>query len=157
MAIRGHQVSNPYADDLSFIMTTEAEIGSLVCIGTGTFYTGMDQSAKTVQAFANSSGKLPAGILMNTVDDYDTSRIPFNFQDPNTVPINSKVLVKREWRGRINNLNPTTSGSITPGAPMYVGPNGTATPVNSSGHPLIGRFESNVDSDGFCEVSVHVH
>lgn len=156
MAIRGHQVSNPFADDLSCVMSTEAEIGTLVCLPTGTVYTGMDRSTKVVEAPAAPSGRKFAGILFNTVDDYDTSKIPFNFQDPHTVPVNSKVLVKREWRGRINNIYPVGSGSITAGAAMYVGPGGAATPASASGYPQAGRFESNVDSDGFVEVSVLV-
>lgn len=156
MAIRGHQVSNPYADDLSCKMAVEAERGALVCLPTGTFTTGMDVSAKSVEVPVAPSGRKFAGILMHTVDDYDTTRIPFNYQDPYTVPVNSKVLVKREFRGKINNLHAASSGSITPGATMYVGPNGTATPLSTSGYPTAGRFESAVDSDGFVEVSVKI-
>lgn len=157
MAIRGHFVTNPYADDLSCRVITEEERGALVCLAhTGNFYTGLDQSEKVVEGVAAPSGKKFAGILMHTVSDYDTTSVPYNFQDPYTVPADSKVLVSREFRGRINNLHTASSGSITPGATMYVGPNGTATPISTSGYPQAGRFESYVDTDGFVEVSVRV-
>jgi hypothetical protein len=155
MAIRGEQVQNPYWDDLSGKMTTDAERGALVCMPTGVS-TGMDNSDKVWTTPVSPSGLRFGGILMHTVSGYDTSKVPFNFQDQHTVPTNSKVTVSREFRGRINNVYPVASATIVPGSPMYVGPNGTATVISGSGHLLAGRFESAVDSDGFVEVSVRI-
>lgn len=159
MAIRGHQVVNPYSYDLGCTMATTGEMGGCVTItGTGVFGPGLDQANKVVGYSAAPSGKVPMGVLLHTVESYDTSRIPQNFQNPNVVPVNSVVTVARQWRGKTNNLHPATTGVATtiPGATAYVGPNGNFTTLSTSGYPKVGRFESYVDADGFCEVSVNI-
>ena len=156
MAIRGHQVSDPYSYDLSCTMNGVGEMGGVVCLTTGTFTTGMDNASKTVSYVAAPSGLKAMGLLLQTVKNYDTSDVPQNFQNYNIVPINSKVALTRKFRGRVNNLVPASTGSITPGANAYVGTLGSLTPVSTSGYPQVGRFESAVDADGFCEVSIHI-
>lgn len=156
MAIRGHQVVDPFSYDLSCTMNGEGEMGGVVCAATGTHTGGMDNSAKTVSYVANPSGRKPMGVLLHTVDDYDTSAVPRDFQNYNVVPINSKVTLARKFRGKVNNLHAATTGNITPYATAYVGPNGNFTTLSSSGYPSVGRFESAVDTDGFCEVAVNI-
>jgi hypothetical protein len=157
MAIRGHQVVDPYTYDLSCTMVTEGEMGGCaVLTGTGSFTTGMDQSNKIVGYASNPSGKYPAGVLLHTVEDYDTSKIPQNFQNHNVVPVNSKVTLVRKFRGRVNNLVPASTGAMAYGVPAYVGANGNYTTVSTSGYPRAGRFESGVDTDGFVEISVNI-
>lgn len=156
MSIRGHQLVDPYSWDLSCTATGTGEMGSIVCLGTGSFTTGMDNSSKVVSCVANPSGRKPMGVLMQTVQDYDVSVIPTNYQNYNIVPLNSKVAIARKFRGRVNNLHVATTGAITPGATMYVGPDGKYTTLSTSGYPSVGRFESAVDTDGFCEISVNI-
>lgn len=155
--IRGHQVVNPYSYDLSCTMATTGEMGGCVVLtGTGVVKTGLDQPTKIVGYAANPSGKYPAGVLFHTVEDYDTSKIPQNFQNHNVVPVNSKVTLVRQFRGMVNNLHAASTGSMAYGVPAYVGPNGNYTTVSTSGWPRVGRFESGVDSDGFVEISVNI-
>jgi len=156
MAIRGHQVVDPFTYDLSCTMDGSGEMGGCVCAATGTHTGGMDNSAKTVSYVSNPSGRKPMGVLMQTVVDYDTTSIPQNYQNYNIVPINSKVTLVRKFRGKVNNLHAATTGNITPYADMYLGPNGNYTTLSTSGYPSVGRFESAVDADGFCEVAVNI-
>lgn len=157
MAIRGHQVVDPYSYDLGCTMATTGEMGGCVVItGTGNFGPGLDQANKVVGYSASPSGKIPMGVLMHTVQNYDTSVVPENFQNSNVKPINSKVTLVRKFRGKVNNLHAATTGVITPGATAYVGPNGNYTTLSTSGYAKVGRFESYVDTDGFCEVSVNI-
>ncbi len=156
MAIRGHQLVDPYSWDLSCTANGTGEMGGVVCVATGSYTTGMDNASKTVSYVANPSGRKPMGVLMQTVKDYDTSDVPTNFQNYNVVPLNSKVALARKFRGRVNNLHPATTGSITPAATMYLGPDGKYTTLSTSGYPVVGRFESAVDTDGFCDVSVNI-
>lgn len=157
MAIRGHQVVDPYANDLSCTMATEGEMGGCVVLtGTGTVGTGMDSQEKIVGYAANPSGMKPGGVLLHTVEDYDTSKIPENFQNHNLKPVNSKVTLARKFRGRVNNLDPASTGSMAYGVDAYVGPSGNYSTVSTSGWPKVGRFESSVDAGGFCEISVNI-
>ena len=98
MAIRGHQIVDPYSWDLSCTANGSGEMGGVVCVATGSYTTGMDNSSKTVKD-VNPSGRKP-WVLMQTVKDYDTSEVPTNFQNYNIVPINSKVALARKFRGR---------------------------------------------------------
>ncbi len=156
MAIRGHQVVDPYTYDLSCSVASTGEMGGCVVLTTGTFTTGMDNPSKTVSYAVNPSGRKPMGLLMHDVEDYNTSVVPENFQRHNLKPLGSKVALVRKFRGRVNNLHPATTGVITPGADMYVGPYGNYTTLSTSGYPKVGRFESAVDTDGFCEIALNI-
>jgi len=137
-------------------MNSVGEYGGCVVLTTGTFTAGMDNSSKTVGYALTASGRKPMGVLMHTVENYDVSRVPTNYQNANLVPLNSKVTLVRKFRGKVNNLHPATTGAVTPGATMYVGPSGNYTTLSTSGYPSVGRFESAVDTDGFCEISVNI-
>ena len=154
MAIKGHIVESDY--DLSCTMVTAAERGGVVCLtGTGVFGPGMDEANKVVGYSANPSGKVPYGLLLHTVVDYDTSQVSPNFQNPNETPINSKVTLVRKWRGNTNMIVPADLTSVAPGV-AYLGNSGLLTPTSGSDRPAVGRFESYEDSDGFVNVSINI-
>jgi hypothetical protein len=153
MAIRGHIVESDY--DLTCNMVTEAERGGICCLtGTGVYGPGMDEANKVVGYAADPSGEVVMGLLLHTVDDYDPTLIPHNFQNPDKVPF-GKVTLVRKWRGHTNMIMPAELAGVVPG-PAYLGNSGLLTPSGGSGRPTVGRFESYEDSDGFVDVSINI-
>lgn len=156
MAIKGHQVEDAYSYDLSCTMATSGERGGIVClVSTGSIGPGMDDAEKVVSYATDPSGKVVMGLLLHSVSDYDTTRIPENFQDPNTVPVNSKVTLIRRWAGMTNLIYPSEVNAIGPST-AYLGNSGLLTKTSGSGRPTVGRFESAADSNGFIQVTINI-
>jgi hypothetical protein len=162
MAIKGHQVEDVYSFDLSCTMATAGERGGVVCLtSTGNIGPDMDDSDRVVSYEASPSGKVVMGLLLHTVSDYDTTQVPENFQNPDVVPVNSKVTLIRRWQGMTNMITPSEVDSIGPST-AYLGNSGllskTSYLVGSSGdtRPVVGRFESAADADGFIKVTINI-
>lgn len=142
--------------DMSHYMITEGERGGVVTMAhTGAFSPEMDASMNVVAYAANHSGKQPVGMLMHTVDDYDTTRIPYNYQNMDVVPINSKVYVMKKGVAITNMIDPARLASIDPGK-AYVTRSGLLTDVSTANNIEVGNFESYASADGFVKVSINI-
>ncbi len=160
MALKGDRLETQFVDISRFgnsVMTR----GGIVSDSTWGSGAAMDQSAALVAYAANSSGASPRGMLLNDMVNLDLTR-----QHPNwyrdEVQIGGKVSVGYKGYWVTNSLTQgvaaivagdlavlTSSGNI-----MNITPAVAVSTWNKALNPLVGRFMSLADEDGYAKVEV---
>lgn len=153
MALKRYIVDN--GGDMSSYATAAAERGGMAFYATGAFLPEMDAATNIVSYPATVSGRVPAGILMHTVESYDTTRVPKNEQNQDIVPVNSKVYLLKDGEVITNKIDPARLASIVPGK-AYVTDSGLFTDQSSAGNvdPGNAKFLSGPSADGYVKVSI---
>ena len=135
--------------------------GNAPSVGSGA---ALDQSVNQVHYRAlTPSGRQPIGMLMNDVVSVDLTRQILN-PNKSEVQVGDKVtLMTKGWA--VTNMIETARGTPNViGAPAYLNMSGMIS-ANPSGayfasgilytaNPVIGRFHSKIDEDGYCKVYV---
>jgi hypothetical protein len=155
--------NQPLSFDISFfnndtscaLNTTKAERGGIVCVTTVGSGAAMDQSAAVVGYAADASGKMPLGFLLNDVVNKDLTQTHLN-KMTDEVQTGSKVTVCDKGWFNTNFIYPGATPAA--GNAAYVSHSGYITPTRgTSGQtPLIGRFLSSKDEDGYAKVSINL-
>jgi hypothetical protein len=157
MALKRHLVEN--GGRMDCYATTVMERGGMAFFATGAFLPEMDASGNIVSYPTTVSGRTPAGILMHTTEDYDTTRVPKNHQNQDIVPINSKVYLLTDGEVVTNKIDPARLASVVPGK-AYVTNSGLFTDsVPSSGGSVdvhTAKFLSGPSVDGYVKVGVKI-
>lgn len=139
------------ADDISFFMNEVAERGGFVSLSTGGSGTAMDQGVALCTYAASQSGKTPLGLLMQDMVSKDLTQMHINFYK-DEVPLGSKVQMWTQGTVVTNMVYP----GLTPaaGGTAYLGPSGLVqtTNVNSVATPVVGKFLSSKDADGYVKI-----
>lgn len=156
--------------DIYHFMNETAERGRVVYFGSNAIantYTGLgpsgaalDQAASLVTTGGSAggpSGLQPLGILLNDVVNVDLTRYELNWHK-NEVQVGSKVTVLTTGWVVTNMIK--TGITPVPGDFAYGAESGFITnaahPTNPRGYPLIGRFMTRKDDEGFARVEVNV-
>lgn len=144
--------SAEYGSDISFYMNSVAERGgvvSFVTVGSGA---AMDQGQALVIYRSTSSGATPVGVLMNDMVDVDLTRYHLNPQKDEVLK-GGKVNL-RTWGWVTTNMI-KSGDSPTAGSKAYLAPDGriTITNTGATDSPLIGKFDSSKDQNGYAKVS----
>jgi len=139
------------ADDISFYCNdTSSTRGGVAVLSTGASGVALDNGSAVVTYATDPSGKVPMGILMQDMVNYDlTTREPNYFKDE--VQTGGKVrLATQGW---------VVTDKIYPGVTPAAGDNAYVTTsglfinsVTSNRHPLVGQFLSSKDEDGYAKV-----
>jgi hypothetical protein len=94
---------------------------------------------------------------MHTTQDYDVTVIPYNYQNMDVVPVNSKVYILKDGEVITNMIDPARLASIVPGK-AYVTASGLFTDVvpasGGSIDPGSCKFLSGPSADGYVKLSV---
>lgn len=158
--------------DMSYFgnsVMTRGGIATYTTIGSGA---AMDQSAALVGYTANSSGAIPAGLLLDDMVSIDLTRQHINWYQDQVI-IGGKVLLGKKGYWVTNSLTQgvapiaagdlavlTSSGSIMnlPASYAYVvaGTGVGATSWNKAVNPQVGRFLSSMDEDGYAKVEINI-
>lgn len=146
-------------DNISYFMFATGERGGVVCATTGTLLTGpaMDSTRRRVEYASTPSGRAPVGLLLSDVVNIDQSRQQLNRYKPNEVQIGSKVTLVRKGTVVTNSLVGGQGTGIQCPATAYLGPSGllcSAAGFAASGFPVVGKFLTAADSDGYAEVDI---
>lgn len=148
---------------IEYYMFSTASPGGVVVATSGTggwpVGTAMDTEARRAEYAATASGRVPLGVLTSTVVNIDTSRQRTNpYKDE--VNIGGKVHIINKGRVVTNAIFAGEASGISMPASAYVGLSGnlytTAGYNTASGYPLVGRFLTNVDSDGYATLEVNL-
>ena len=160
MALRPDR--NEHLTDLSFFMNETAERGIVVICDTAGSGAAMDDSNAKVKAppavTTTVSGTVPAGLLLNDVVNLDLTRQLINYAKDETQK-GGKVLLLR--RGTV--VTDQISGTPTVGQVAYLDRLGRVTATDQEapttgqdGAPVVGRFLSVKDADGFAKVEINI-
>lgn len=153
MALKGDR--DVIYDDISYFMSATGERGIFVTFPTGGVSGSiMDNTANIalIPGTGSQSGAKPVGLLMNDVVSIDLTRYHLNYQK-DEVQANSKVrLGKKGWV--VTNM---ITGTPAAGDVAYLAPLGKVTPTSGAGVPVVGRFLSAKDSDGYARVDFDIN
>lgn len=132
--------------------TTRMDRGGVVCATTGIGSgSTMDTAQLSCEYVTNPSGRQVVGVLLNDVVSIDLSRQILNpYKDENQIGNKATLMT----RGEIvtNMLDPTAATGTTFPNTAYCGPSGLFTGTNPGGYPVVGRFLTKKDSDGYARV-----
>ena len=157
MALKRYLVQATDGVKMDAYATTVMDRGGMCFHATGAFLPEMDASTNIVSYPAAVSGRVPAGILLHTTEDYNTTRVPKNEQNQDIVPLNSKVAYLIDGEVITNMIAPARLASIVPGK-AYVTNSGlfTDTLTGADVDPVSARFKSGPSTDGYVKVSVNM-
>jgi hypothetical protein len=141
-------------DDISFVMNEVAERGGMTVLSTGGSGAALDQSQAVVTYAASSSGKVPMGCLLNDVVNKDLTQTHLNFYK-DEVQYGSKVALMTQGWILTNMIHPDVTPSA--GDIAYVSVSGFYTDTSTGVEPMVGRFLSSEDEDGYAKVFVNLH
>lgn len=157
MALKRYLVQATDGVKMDAYATTVMERGGMCFHATGAFLPEMDAATNIVSYPTIVSGKVPAGILLHTTENYDTTRVPKNEQNQDIVPLNSKVAYLVDGEVITNMIQPSRLSSIVPGK-AYVTNSGLFTdsvPTTSGSIDVFtAKFKSGPSVDGYVKVSV---
>lgn len=159
--------------DISRFMNEVAERGGITYFGSNSHYntyTGLGPSGAALDQAANlvtyggaaavlhmGSGLQPAGILLNDVVNLDLTRQELNWHK-NEVQVGSKVTLLTQGWCVTDFVKPGVT--VTPGDFAYGAESGYITNTVHTSHPraypLIGRWETRKDDEGFAKLTVNI-
>lgn len=153
MALKPTRITVPGGDSVAYFMNEVAERGGIVVWDSSVTGLGNldDPNAVVVNPLA-PTGNVPVGVLMNDVVNLDLTRTHLN-QHRDEVQVNGKVAVLKIGTVHTNRL---LSGDIpVPGDDAHYTVAGEFTnSVTTS--PVVGKFTSTVDADGYVVVDVRL-
>jgi len=153
MALKGDRFIPLDGTRWDIYMDEVAERGGIISyasVGSGRAY---DQAANLGTYAANPSGKVPIGVILEDMVDVDLTRYKLN-QHRSEVQKGQKISVATKGMLVTNRVE----GSVTTAGPAYLGHSGlfTATSAGTTQNPLVGRFDSTPDPDGFVKVYINL-
>lgn len=140
---------------------TRGGVATYAGIGSGG---AMDQSQAYIQYSANSSGQIPAGLLLNDMVSIDLTRQHINYYQDQII-IGGKLSLAKKGTWVTSNLtqgpSPIAYGDLavltSSGNIMNLPASYEYTPSwNKSQNPKIGKFLSSADEDGYAKVQVDI-
>ena len=152
MALRPDR--NEHLTDLSFFMNETAERGILVAANTQGSGAAMDDSSAAVKigAVGAIATDDPVGVLLNDVVNLDLTRQHINYAK-DEMQQGGKVLLLRI--GTV--VTDQISGAITLGDPAhFMGAGQLCSATANSNSPVIGRWLSKKDADGYAKVAINI-
>jgi len=115
----------------------------------------MESASNAAVYRSSASGAVPLGVLINDVVNYDLTRQDYN-PYKNEVQLGSKVHISADCTVVTNMI--TSGVSPAAGDAAYLAADGRVTNVNTGAiaSPLVGRFLSSKDEDGYAKVRVNL-
>ncbi len=156
MSLKGDRYE--FMTDISNFANSVMTRGGVVCSSTVGSGAALDQSAALVAYAASTSGAFPVGILMNDMVNLDLTRIHPNFLR-DEVQMGGKVTVlKKGWVVTDMIVGTPANGDFAVlSSSGYMQPltraNFAAGALNTAVNPIVGKFLSSKDEDGFAKVS----
>lgn len=131
---------------------TEAEKGgcaALVSQGSGV---AMDPDENAVRYAPDPSGQVPMGILLQDVNPPLSDTRDFKNHSNLEVRPGDKVTLVRQGILVTNMVLDTPAAGDT----AYLAASGNVSPVQATGAPAVGRFETSLDADGYARLSIQI-
>lgn len=153
-------------DRIDCFLNEAATRGVIATSSTAGSGVALDNTAQLATIAANPSGQKPIGVLMHDVVDIDVTRQFLNTQK-NEVPVGSKVqLLTDGWIV----TDDVEVGTVIAEEAAYIGNSGqfaTAAAIagygaavteesNATSYPMVGRFQTTKDQDGYVKIQVNI-
>lgn len=142
--------------DVSYYMNEVIERGGVAVLSTGGSGAAMDQSAALVTYAAEPSGKMPVGVTLGDMVNYDLTKQHLN-DFKYEVQKGGKMALLKQGYVVTNNIEGSTTALA--GKPAYIAHTGNVSQSNivaDDTGQIVGVFLSNVDEDGYAKVEVNL-
>ena len=147
-----------FKTDTSFFMNEPAERGGVAVISTVGSGEAYDQSQALVSYAAEPSGAQPVGVLLNDMVNIDQTRQHINWHKDEVI-IGGKVTLLQQGFVVTNWIDPASTPAASDYAYVTMSGYLTSKPRNANNpesSPLVGRFLSAKDTDGYAKVEVNL-
>ncbi len=160
MALKPDREYNEVTDITNFWTTVAAEKGGCASVVTQGSGVALGQNIvdepNVVGYVASASGAVAKGILLQTVTAAMVGNRDFiNYENQEIRPSDKCTLVKKGFV-----VTDMITGTPAVGGVAYLGISGNISTTSGSfggaTTPVVGRFETTVDSDGFARVSIDI-
>lgn len=122
---------------------------SLVGQGSGV---AMDAAENAVRYAPDPSGQVPMGILLQDVNPPLSATRDFKNHSNLEVRPGDKVTLVRQ--GIL--VTDLVLGTPAAGDVAYLAASGNVSPSQATGAPVVGRFETSLDADGFARLAIQI-
>ena len=146
-----------FKTDTSFFMNEVAERGGVVTISTVGSGEAYDQSQALVTYAVEPSGSYAVGVLLNDMVYIDQTRQHINWHKDEVI-IGGKVTVMDQGMVVTNHIDPASTPAANDSAYVTMSGYLTSKPRNANNpeaSPLVGRFLSAKDTDGYAKVLIN--
>lgn len=169
MGLRGDRVI--YEDRIDVYLNEAASRGLIVSKSTSASGVSLDNTAQLGTVLADPSGARPLGVLMGDFVDIDVTRQFLNTQKNESVKGSKAELATKGWIVTDN----IEKGTITGGEAAYVGQSGlfanetaietvngvlygcaVSEESNATTFPMVGRFETSKDENGYAKITINI-
>lgn len=154
MALKGDRQVD--AVELGFYLNETASKGVILSYSTVGSGVAMDNVNNIATVVANASGARPIGMLLTEFVNIDQSRFPINWHKDQANSGDKACIMTKGWA-----VTDKITGTPTIGQKAVLAVNGTVSGVaigsstyNEAANPLVGKFRSTKDQDGFAKVYV---
>ncbi len=140
--------------ELGFFLNEVASVGVIACISTATSGASLDGTTSLATIPASSSGAVPLGVLLTETVDIDLTRLPVNWHKSQAVKGDKVSICRKGWV-----VTDALTGTITVG-PAVLASSGTVMSRGAIGswnqvaNPLVGKFVTTKDENGFARLIV---
>lgn len=138
---------------IDFFMNEVAERGGIAVFSTAGSGEANDQGSQLCTYAATASGKVPIGILMNDMVNYDLTRQHLNWYK-DEVQQNSKVTLWEKGEVLTNLIQPGVT--ISAGDRAWLHASGYVSNTGFLGGPVVGKFMSKKDENGYAKLEVNL-
>jgi hypothetical protein len=138
---------------IDFFMNEVAERGGIASFSTAGSGEANDQGVQLCTYAASPSGKVPIGVLMNDMVNLDLTRQHLNYYK-DEVQKNSKVTLWEKCEVLTNMIQPGIT--ISAGDRAWLHASGYVSNTGFLGGPVVGKFTSTKDENGFAKLSVNL-
>lgn len=143
---------------IDFFMNEVAERGGIVSVSTAGSGSAMDQAEQLATYAANPSGVSTLGVLMGDMVNLDLTRQHENWHKEE-VQQGGKVTIWNKCTVVTDRILP--GSTPTAGQKAYVAHSGyisntQAASDDSDTNPVVGKFLSTKDQNGYCKVSINL-
>lgn len=138
-----------------YFLNEVAEKGVVVSVSTAGSGVGMDNTRNVATVAASSSGSKPLGVLLTTFVNVDQSRFPINWHKDEANLGDKASILTKGWV-----VTNKITGSATAGdkavlsSSGYVAVKAAPSTYNETANPVIGRFRTASDENGYATLLV---
>ena len=146
------------AVEISYFLNAVAEKGVILSASNGGSGVAMEDTYNTAAVVANSSGCRPLGMLLTEFVNVDLTRQSINWHKDQAQIGDKAAIMTKGWA-----VTDKVVGAPLAGDYAALGSSGTIIPItpalfvagwNKAANPIIGRFRTKVNEDGFARVYV---
>jgi len=142
------------SSEIRYFMNAIAEKGVVVTMSTAGSGSALDHTDNVVQVSSNSSGTNPVGMLLDTVVDIDQTKQHVNWYKDETVIGNKVSLMTKGWVVTDKVVTATAGARAALASSGFVTAVSDISSHNQLTQPIVGRFRTTKDEDGFAAVYI---